>query len=85
MAYLTLSGKGMKAENVSLSHSLDETLSGDIGCLPGHTESSRCISLYKNIQCPCLLKHTSHCKGSIQMKIYRGKYLLRRADFFADI
>ena len=38
-AYLTMSGEGMKADNVSLSHSLDEITRGDIGCLLGHAES----------------------------------------------
>ena len=38
-AYLTMSGEGIKAENVSLSHSLDEISNGDIGCLLGHAES----------------------------------------------
>ena len=52
-AYLTMSGKGMKAENVLLTHSLEEISNGDIGCLFGHTESflsSRGISFYSNIQ-----------------------------------
>ena len=38
-AYLTMSGEGMKADNVSLSHSLDEITRGDIRCLLGHAES----------------------------------------------
>ena len=38
-AYLTISGEGMKSDNVCLSHSLDEILRGDIGCLLGHAES----------------------------------------------
>ena len=52
-AYLTMSGEGMKAENVLLTHSLDEISNGDIGCLLGHAESflsSRGISFYLNIQ-----------------------------------
>ena len=38
-AYLTMTGEAIQAGNASLSHSLDEILSGDIGCLMGHAES----------------------------------------------
>ena len=38
-AYLSMTGEGMKSDNVQLSHSLDEISSGEIGCLLGHAES----------------------------------------------
>ena len=38
-AYLTITGDAVKSDNVHLSHSLDEILTGDIGCLLGHAES----------------------------------------------
>ena len=38
-AYLTMSGDAVKSENVQLSNSLDEILTGEIGCLLGHAES----------------------------------------------
>ena len=38
-AYLTMTGEAIQAGNASLSNSLDEILSGDIGCLMGHAES----------------------------------------------
>ena len=38
-AYLTMSGDAVKEENASLSHSLEEISSGEIGCILGHAES----------------------------------------------
>ena len=38
-AYLTLTGDAVKSENVHLSSSLEEILTGEIGCLLGHAES----------------------------------------------
>ena len=38
-AFLTMIGEGVKSENVSLSHDMDELISGDISCLLGHAES----------------------------------------------
>ena len=38
-AYLTMMGDAVKSENVHLSHSLNEILTGEIGCLLGHAES----------------------------------------------
>ena len=38
-AYLTMTGEGIKEENASISHSLEEISSGEIGCILGHAES----------------------------------------------
>ena len=38
-AYLTMSGEAVREGNATLSHSLDEIVSGDFGCLLGHAES----------------------------------------------
>ena len=38
-AFLTMTGEAVKSGSAKLSHSLDEILTGDIGCLMGHAES----------------------------------------------
>ena len=38
-AYLTMTGDAVQAGNASLSHSLEEISSGEIGCVLGHAES----------------------------------------------
>ena len=38
-AYLTMTGDAVKEGNITVSHSLEEIVSGEIGCLLGHAES----------------------------------------------
>ena len=55
-----MTGEGVKSDNVKLSHSVDEIISGDIGCLMGHAESflsSR--GIYFDYKCFLRLKNIS--------------------------
>ena len=38
-AFLTMTGEAIKSGNANLSHSLDEIMSGEVGCILGHAES----------------------------------------------
>ena len=38
-AYITMDGETVKAQNIHLSHPLEEINSGEIDCLLGHAES----------------------------------------------
>ena len=55
-AYLTMTGDAVKEGNAVLSHSLEEIVSGEIGCLLGHAESflsnrgMHMSSMFNNIQ-----------------------------------